>query len=68
MFCGTQGFRVRLPDVLECQELSLNLLSKRVMSLFLEKHLVILEYFPVSLKFLNIFKIFHLRNVDYVEH
>ena len=54
--------------MLECQELSLNLLSKRVMSLFLEKHLVILEYFPVSLKFLNIFKIFHLRNVDYVEH
>jgi len=41
---------VRLPDVLERQELPLNLLSKLAMSLILEKHLVVLEYFPVSLK------------------
>jgi len=35
--------RVRSPDVLERQGLSLNLLSKRVMSLILEKGLVVLE-------------------------
>jgi len=34
---------LRLPDVLERQGLSLNLLSKRVMSLILEKHFVVLE-------------------------
>jgi len=45
---------VRLPDVLERQELSLSLLSKRVMSLILEKHLV-LEYFPAPLKILEYF-------------
>jgi len=56
---------VRLPDVLERQRLSLNLLSKRVMSLILEKRLVVLEYFPASLK---IFKIVHLRTIDYVKH
>jgi len=33
----------RLPDVLERQELSFNFLSKLVMSLILEKHLVVLE-------------------------
>jgi len=42
-----------LPDVLERQELSLNLLSKLVLSLILEKHLVVLEYFPVPLKILE---------------
>jgi len=46
---------LRLPEVLERQELSLNLLSKLVMSLILEKHLVVLEYFPVSLKILKQF-------------
>jgi len=42
-----------LPDVLERQELSLNLLSKLGLSLILEKHLVVLEYFPASLKILE---------------
>jgi len=46
---------VRLPDVLDRQELSLNLLSKLVMSLIIEKHLVVLEYFPASLKILEYF-------------
>jgi len=32
------------------------LLSKRVLSLILEKHLVVLEYFPASLKILEYFK------------
>jgi len=40
---------IRLPGVLEPHGLSLNLLSKLVMSLFLEKHFVVLEYFPASL-------------------
>jgi len=44
---------LRLPDVLERQRLSLNLRSKLVLSLILEKHLVVLEYFPVSLKILE---------------
>jgi len=44
-----------VPDVLERQELSLNLLSKRVMSLILEKHLVVLEYYLASLKNLEYF-------------
>jgi len=44
---------VRLPDVLERQVLSLHLLSKLVMSLILEKHLVVLEYFPAPLKILE---------------
>jgi len=34
---------VRLPDVLERQGLSLNLLAKLVMSLTVEKHLVVLD-------------------------
>jgi len=51
----TTGLQLRLPDVLDCQELSLNLLSKRVMSLILEKHLVVLEYYPASLKILDCF-------------
>ena len=38
------------------------------MSLILEKHLLVLEYFPASLKIFIIFKIFHLRAIDYVEH
>jgi len=50
-----ETFKLRLPDVLERQGLSLNLLSKRVMSLILEKHLVVLEYFPASLKILEYF-------------
>jgi len=44
-----------LPDVLQRKGLSLNLLSKRVMSLILEKHLDDLEYFPASLKILEYF-------------
>jgi len=44
---------LRLPDILERQELSLNLLSKLVMSLILEKQLVVLEYLPMSLKILE---------------
>jgi len=43
---------VRLPDVLKRQELSLNLLSK-LMSLILEKQIVVLEYLPASLKILE---------------
>jgi len=43
----------RLPDVLERQELSLNLQPKFVMFLILEKHLVVLENFPASLKILE---------------
>jgi len=56
-FCALDilHFPVRLPDVLERQELSLNLLSKRVMSLILEKHLVVFEYYPASLKILECF-------------
>jgi len=41
------------PDVLERQELSLNMLVKLAMSLILEKHVVVLEYFPASLKILE---------------
>jgi len=44
---------IRLPDVFERQELPLNLLSKLVSSLILEKHLVVLKYFPASLKILE---------------
>jgi len=44
---------LRLPDVFERQELSLNLLSKLIMSLILEKQLVVLKYLPVSLKILE---------------
>jgi len=40
---------IRLPDVLNRQGLSLNLLSKLVMSLTLEKRIVVLGYFPASL-------------------
>jgi len=43
----------RLPDVLELQGLSLNLLSKQVMSCILEKRFVVLEYFPASVKVLE---------------
>ena len=43
---------LRLSDVLERQKLSFNLMSKLVMTLILEKHLV-LEYFEVSLKILE---------------
>jgi len=42
---GENGSRLRLTDVLEHQELSLNLLSKLVMSLIHEKHLIVLEHF-----------------------
>jgi len=52
-FLNTYANGLRLPDVLERQELSLNLLSKRVMCLILEKHFVVLEYFPASLKILE---------------
>jgi len=53
---------LRLPDVLEGQGLSLNLLSKLVLPLILEKHLVVLEYFPVSLKILEYFSNFSFLN------
>jgi len=49
------GMQLRLPDVLERQELSLNLVSKLVLSLILEKYLVVLLYFPASLKILEQF-------------
>jgi len=39
---------LRLPDVLERQELSLNLLSKLVMSLILEKNLLSMNIFRRS--------------------
>jgi len=42
-----------LPDVLERQGLSFNLLSKLIMYLILEKDFVGLEYFLASLKFLE---------------
>jgi len=44
-----------LPDVLVRQELSLNLVSKLVVSLILEKHLFLLECLPTSLKIFNSF-------------
>jgi len=47
------AYNLRLPDVLERQGLSLNLLSKLVVSLILEKHFVVLEYFPAALKILE---------------
>jgi len=53
---------VRLPDVLARQGLSLNLLSKRVMSLIFEKHLVVLEYFPASMKILEYFQNCSFKN------
>ena len=52
---GLERAYVRLPHVLERQELSLNFLSKRVLSLILEKHLFVLEYIPVFLKILEYF-------------
>jgi len=42
-----------LPDVLERQGLFMNLLSKLFMSLILEKHVVVSEYFSASLKVLK---------------
>jgi len=45
--------QLRLPGVLVHRQLFLNLLSKLVMSLILEKHLVVLDYFPESLKILD---------------
>jgi len=45
--------RLRLPDVFKCQELSLNLLSNLVMSVILEKHFVVFDNFPASLKVLE---------------
>jgi len=63
-----RAWDVRLPDVLERQELSLNLLSKRAMSLILENIFSPLNIFRRLGKFLNILKIVHLRNIDYVEH
>jgi len=49
MTANENEINVRLPDALERQGLSLNLLSKLVMSLILEKYFVVLEYFPASL-------------------
>jgi len=53
---------VRLPDVLERQGLSLNLLSKLVMSLILVKHLVVLEFCTTSLKILEYFQNCSFKN------
>jgi len=50
---GNVQVTLRLPDVLERHELSLNLLSKLVLSLILEILLVVLEYFTASLKILE---------------
>jgi len=47
------GSKIRLPDVLERKGLSLNLLSKLIMSLILAKYLVVLYYFPASLEILQ---------------
>jgi len=44
VICGND-YLLRLPDVLELQELSLNLLSKLVMSLILENMLLSLNIF-----------------------
>ena len=56
-YAAITAWKLRLPDVFERQELSLicYLLSKLVLSLILEKHHVVLEYFPVSLKILEYF-------------
>jgi len=43
------GNSLRLPDVLERQGLSLNFLSKLVMSMILKRHFVVLDNFPASL-------------------
>jgi len=51
--CSPRQLPHWLPDVLERQGLSLNLLSKLVMSLLLEKYLVVLESFPASLNILE---------------
>jgi len=61
-FNTSLGVKIRLPDVLERQGLSLNLLSKRVMSLIFEKHLVVLEYFAASLKSLEYFENCSFKN------
>jgi len=52
-----------LLDVLERKGLSLNLLSERIMSLILEKHLVVLEDFPASLKILEYILTVHVRTI-----
>jgi len=59
---GVEGVKLRLPEVLEGHGLSLNLLSKRVMSLILEKHLVVLEHFLAFLKILEYFKNCSFKN------
>jgi len=46
---------LKLPDVLEHQGLSLNFLLKPIMSLILEKHHVVLEYFLAPLEILEYF-------------
>ena len=57
------GVHVHILRNLSCQtSLSLNLLSKRVLSLILEKHLVVLESFPASLKILELKKKISLKN------
>jgi len=53
VICFQRGPQLRLPDVLERQELSLNLLSKLVLSWILEKYLVVFENLPASLKILE---------------
>jgi len=52
-FLVSVAIALRLPDVLERPGLSLNLLSKPVMSLVLEKYFLVLEYFRASLKVLE---------------
>ena len=60
---ATSPLALRLPDVLERQELSLNLLSKIVMSLILEKHHVVLENSWIVFK-LFIFELLITLNIQ----
>jgi len=61
-FLVSVAIALRLPDVLERPGLSLNLLSKPVMSLVLEKYFLVLEYFRASLKVLQQLRKFLLLN------
>jgi len=56
-----------LPDILERQVLSLNLLSKLDMSLIIGKHFVVLENFRCPSKALTNCEIVHYRTSDYTE-
>ena len=54
---------LRLPDILERQGLSFNLLLKLFMSFILEKHFAVHEYFPTSLKVLE--RLFNCSLISY---